>query len=418
MPDGALDALVIVLDEIRFGRSRSRSEIVAHTGLGRSAVAQRVSELVERGLVRDGEPGPSTGGRPPRHLAFRGDAGHLLVADLGATSIDVALTTLDGRILAHRDEPADITDGPERCLARVEELFGEMVSGTRSVPGRTWGIGIGLPAPVEFRTGRPRSPTLAVGWDDFPVRERFTERLGAPTWVDNDANLLALGEWRSGIAAGHDNVVVVKVGSGIGAGIIGDGRLYRGAQGSAGDVGHNQVLDAPSARCRCGNTGCLELMASGPAIAREGLAAARDGASARLAAALDRSGTVTAADVGRAAAQGDEAARAIVREAGRLIGVMLAAVVNFINPSMAVIGGGVSQCGETLLDPIRETVRSRALPIATRDLIIERTALGGLAGVVGAAAMVGDQLFSRESIGRWVAAGDRWALADGAISAG
>src|SRR6187551_1505222 len=242
-PEETHESLVAVLDEIRLGRSRSRSELVERTGLGRAVVTQRVGELIELGLVRDAGYRDSTGGRPPRQLTFRGDAGHLLVADLGASSIDVAVTTLDGRILGHFDEPADVAAGPEVALQRVEELFGQLRRASRELPGRLWGIGIGVPGPVEFRTGRPISPPIMPGWDGYPVRERFAARFDAPVWVDNDVNVLALGEWRSGVATGHDNVVVVKVGTGIGAGIISDGRLHRGAQGSAGDVGHIGVSD-------------------------------------------------------------------------------------------------------------------------------------------------------------------------------
>ncbi len=193
LPEEALDALVAVLDEIRLGRSHSRSELVARTGLGRAIVAQRVGELIERGLVGEGDIGPSTGGRPPRRLAFRAEAGHLLVADLGATSIDVAVTTLDGRILGHHDEPARIEAGPEPCLARVEALFELLLRTTQDLPGRLWGIGIAVPGPVEFETGRPISPPIMPGWDGYPIRERFGLRYQAPVWVDNDVNVLALG---------------------------------------------------------------------------------------------------------------------------------------------------------------------------------------------------------------------------------
>src|SRR5215217_4029544 len=135
VPDESLDALVLVLDEIRLGRSRSRSELVERTGLGRAIVAQRVGQLVERGLVLEGDPGPSTGGRPPRQLTFRAGAGHVLVADLGATSVDVALTSLDGRILGHHDEPARIEAGPEVCLDRVDALFDSLLRTTQDIPG-------------------------------------------------------------------------------------------------------------------------------------------------------------------------------------------------------------------------------------------------------------------------------------------
>jgi len=406
LADEALDALVTVLDEIRLGRSRSRSELVARTGLGRAIVAQRVGELVDRGLVTEGDVGPSTGGRPPRRLTFRADAGHVLVADLGATSIDVALTALDGRVLAHHDEPASIEAGPEAGLDRVDALFETLLRTTTGIPGRLWGVGIGVPGPVEFESGRPISPPIMPGWDGYPIRERFTERYGAPVWVDNDVNLLAMGEWRSGVAAGHDNVVVVKVGTGIGAGIISDGHIHRGAQGSAGDVGHIQVTEDPAVICRCGNIGCLEALAGGGALGRAGEAAALEGRSERLRLALHQGGSVSAQDVARAASFGDPAAVALLQSGGRRIGSMLASVVNFFNPSLVVIGGGVANSPDQFLASIREAVYRRSLPLATRDLLIQRSSLGGLAGVIGASSMVVDQLFARESIGRWIEAGD------------
>jgi glucokinase-like ROK family protein len=412
LPDEVLDALVTVLDEIRLGRSRSRSELVARTGLGRAIVARRVQELIDRGLVTEGDVGPSTGGRPPRQVAFRADAGHVLVADLGATSIDVAITSLDGRILGHHDEPARIEDGPERCLERVDALFGSLVLTTQDIPGRLWGVGIGVPGPVEFESGRPVSPPIMPGWDGYPIRERFTKRYRAPVWVDNDVNLLALGEWRSGVAAGHDNVVVVKIGTGIGAGIISDGRLHRGAQGSAGDVGHIQVTDDRSVVCRCGNLGCLEALAGGGALGRAGQAAALEGRSPRLRAALDQHGSLSAEDVARAASYGDPVAVALLQSAGRLVGSMLASVVNFFNPSLIVIGGGVANSPDQLMAAIRETIYRRSLPLATRDLSIQRSSLGALAGVIGASSMVVDQLFSRASIARWIEAGDPAAVPD------
>jgi glucokinase-like ROK family protein len=406
LPEEALDALVTVLDEVRHGHSRSRSELAARTGLGRAIVAARVAELVERGLVVEADVGPSTGGRPPRQLAFRADAGHVLVADLGATSIDVAVTSLDGRILGHHDEPARIEAGPEACLDRVDELFSAVLRTTQQVPGALWGIGIGVPGPVEFGTGRPTSPPIMPGWDGYPIRERFSERYAAPVWVDNDVNLLALGEWRSGVAAGHDNVVVVKVGTGIGAGIISGGRIHRGAQGSAGDVGHIQVADDPTIICRCGNIGCLEALAGGAALGRAGERAAREGRSVRLRVALDQHATVTAEDVARAASFGDPLAVALLQEAGRFVGSMLASVVNFFNPSLVVVGGGVANAPDQFLAAIRETVYRRSLPLATRDLLIQRSSLGGLAGVIGASSVVVDQLFSRTSIAQWIDAGD------------
>jgi glucokinase-like ROK family protein len=412
VPDETLGSLVAVLDEVRLGRSRSRGDLAAHTGLSRSIVAHRVADLVERGLVIEGDPGPSTGGRPPRQLTFRGDAGHILVADLGATSIDVAMTSLDGRILAHLDEPADIAAGPDATLARVDELFDALRAGHGLAPGRLWGVGIGVPGPVEFSSGRPISPPIMPGWDGYPVRDRFADRYAAPVWVDNDVNVLALGEWRAGVAAGHDNVVVVKIGTGIGAGIISGGRIHRGAQGSAGDVGHIQVSDDRSVVCRCGKSGCLESLAGGEAIARDGERAAREGRSPRLREVLDRRGAVSAEDVTRAASLGDPVCLELLHVAGRRVGIMLASVVNFFNPSLIVVGGGVAESGDALIESLCEVVYARSLPLATHDLEVRRSSLGSLAGVIGGSAMVVDLLFSRPSMARWVAAGEPSGMPD------
>ena len=224
--------------------------------------------------------------------------------------------------------------------------------------------------------------------------------------------------WRSGsgaraIAGGHDNVVVVKIGTGIGAGIISDGQLHRGAQGSAGDVGHIQVIDDPTVVCRCGNVGCLEALAGGRRSAGPARPRREDGRSPRLRTALEQRGTVTAEDVARAASFGDPVAVALLGAAGRRVGSMLASVVNFFNPSLIVIGGGVANSPDQLLAAIRETIYGRSLPLATRDLLIQRSSLGDLAGVIGASAMVVDQLFARESIGRWIEAGEPVGRADG-----
>jgi glucokinase-like ROK family protein len=402
LPDESLDALIGVLDAIRHSDGLSRSEIARETRLSRAVVAQRVGELLERGLVRDDDTGPSRGGRPPRRVVLDAAAGRLLVADLGATSVDVALTDLAGAVIAHRAEASDIADGPEPILGRVETLFAEMLE---TDAGPLWGVGIGVPGPVEFRTARPVSPPIMPGWDGYAIRERLASRFGAPVWVDNDVNVMALGEWRAGIATGHANVIFVKIGTGIGAGLISDGQLHRGAQGAAGDVGHIQIVDDPSVVCRCGNIGCLEAAAGGGALARIATELAADERNAWLASALSRNGLVTAEDVAEAARRGEPASVELIQRSGHLVGAMLAGLVNFFNPSLIVIGGGVADSGDLLLAAIRETVYRRSLPLATRELLIQRSSLGSLAGVTGAAAMVADQLFSLESLATWMHAG-------------
>jgi glucokinase-like ROK family protein len=385
--------LAAILDYVRAHGSTTRMELASATGLSRAVVVQRVGELVERGLLESGEVGPSTGGRAPRTVRFRSDAGHLLVADLGATSIDVAVVDLSNDVLAHASEPADIAAGPAVVLGRVEALLEECLADVEELPGSLLGIGIGVPGPVEFESGRPVAPPIMPGWDLYDVRGHFADH-AVPVWVDNDVNVMALAELRAGIARGHENVVFVKVGTGIGAGIVVRGVLHRGAQGCAGDVGHIQVTDDQTVICRCGNVGCLEALAGGAALARDGGALALEGRSPHLAKILEEEGAVEAAHVAVAASHGEPACIELITNAGRLIGSTLAGIVNFFNPSLVVIGGGVAGSGDLLLATIRESVYRRSLPLATRDLLVTRSSLGGLAGVTGAAAMVTDELFA------------------------
>lgn len=401
-----LDALVEVLNDVRERGSRSRPGIIRSTGLTRAVVTSRVAELLNRGLLFEGTLEPSTGGRAPRQLNFCADAGHVLVADLGATSIDVAVADLSGRILGHIDEPADIADGSGAVLGRVDEMFGELLSGTGGVPGELWGIGIGVPGPVDFGSGCVVAPPIMPGWGEFPIRERFAERYRVPVWVDNDVNAMALGELRAGIARGHRSVVFIKIGTGIGAGIVVDGRLHRGAHGAAGDVGHTQVTHDSATVCRCGKTGCLEALAGGAALARAATELALDGSSQILAERMKaRGGRLDATDVTWAASRGDAAAARLIAEAGHLVGEMLSNVVHFFNPSLIVIGGGVANAGDRLLAAIRESVYGLSLPLATRDLQVRRASLGGQSGVIGAATMVIDELFSRRCFALWVEKG-------------
>lgn len=397
-----LASLVTVLDEIRVRHARTRPELIRRTGLTRAVVAQRVQELIERQLVEEGETGKSSGGRAPRLLSFRAAAGALLIADLGATGARVALTDLSGTVLAQKRETIDIAAGPDVVLPRIDGMFDELLGST--VAPNLWGIGVGIPGPVEFHTGRPVAPPIMPGWDTFPVREHFA-RHRVPVWVDNDVNIMALGELRAGVARNHKTVVFVKIGTGIGAGLIVNGQLHRGAEGSAGDVGHIQVTDDPAVVCRCGKIGCLEALAGGGALARQGEAAARELRSNVLGRALAKHGAVTAADIGSAASHGDQTSVELIVEAGRRIGGMLAALVNVLNPSLIVVGGGVSRVGDVLLATIRESVYGRSLPLATRSLSIQRSTLGDRCGVLGAATMVSDELFSRELLSSWLAVG-------------
>src|SRR5882757_3569973 len=382
-----VDSLVAALDLIRSGTARTRPELAHQASLGRALVAQRVAQLIDLGLVVEGDLGPSTGGRAPRQLRFRAEAGHVLVAELGATSVSAGVANLAGQLLAYREEPLDVASGPERCLRRVEEIFTDVLADPNVGEAPVWGVGVGVPGPVEFATGRPTAPPIMPGWVDYQV------------------NVMALGELRAGSARGQREVLYVKIGTGIGAGLIADGRLHRGSQGCAGDIGHVAVVDDDTVICRCGNRGCLEAVAGGAAIARIAELAARDGESAFLADILDQAGHITAADVATAARHGDPFSYQLIVRTGRTIGDVLASFISFFNPSLILVGGGVTGAGDAFLATIRESAYRRALPLATRDLRLIRSPLGDLAGMMGAAFMVADELLSRERVPLWLAHG-------------
>jgi glucokinase-like ROK family protein len=403
LPTDHVDSLARILDAVRHGPA-TRAGLVRDLDLGRSVVAQRVGQLLDFGLVDEGGLAPSTGGRPSRELRFRTDAGSLLVAELGATELQVGLSDLGGRLLAQRVERIDVATGPEPTLARVEAIFDELLATHPEAPP-LWGVGLGLPGPVEFSLGRPVAPPIMPGWDAYPVRDRMAARYSVPAWIDNDVNVMALGELRAGIGQGEQELIYVKVGTGIGAGVISAGRLHRGAQGAAGDIGHVSVLDDDGVLCRCGNTGCLEAIAGGFALSRDGELAARSGRSAALMELLDAGGRIGARDVVAAAAAGDPASLALLTRSGRLVGRVLATLVNFFNPSLIVLGGQVLTGEDVFLGELRRTVYGRSTALAARDLRIRTSPLGDTAGLLGAAFLVADQLFSPACLGRWVASG-------------
>jgi len=230
------------------------------------------------------------------------------------------------------EEPAEVGDGPVPVLTRVVERWQQQLLAGLVGNAPIWGIGIGLPGPVEFATGRPVAPPAMPGWDDFDVRTFFGDHFRAPVWVDNEVNVMALGELRAGLAQGQADLVYVKVGTGIGAGLVTKGSLHRGAQGCAGDIGHVTVDDSATVLCRCGKYGCLEALAGGAAIARDAERAAREGRSTFLAAALDRDGKIEAQTVSDAATHGDPVAIDLLAQSARLVGVTMARMVNFFNP--------------------------------------------------------------------------------------
>ncbi|WP_327046734.1 ROK family protein [Microbispora sp. NBC_01189] len=380
---------------LRQDGARSRAELGEVVRLSASKLALELDRLTQLGLVESGGLAASRGGRRSGIVRLSSDL-RFVGVDIGATSIDVGVTNGELEVLGHLSKPADVREGPEAVLDQTMELVGKLLTGeTAETHGAIHGIGLGVPGPVSFRDRTPVSPPIMPGWDRFPVRESLTREFGCPVLVDNDVNIMALGELHAGLARSVDDFLLVKIGTGIGCGIVVDGEIYRGVTGSAGDIGHIRV-DEDGPLCTCGNTGCLEAYFGGAALARDALAAARSGESAFLADRLAHEGALTAEDVGAAAGSGDAAAVRMVREGGRHVGLVLASLVSFFNPGLVIIGGGVAGLGHALLAEVRSVVYQRSLPLATGNLPIVLSELGGTAGIVGAARLISDHLFTAE----------------------
>ena len=362
-----------LLQLLRDQRPRTRAELAKMTGLARSTVGARVDALLSAGLLAPSGEAASTGGRPPVRFAFNPEARVVIGADLGATHGHVALTDLSGRPICEIAEHVDITDGPAVILDWVVETTHRLLEEAGRSASDLIGVGIGLPGPVEHSSGRPMRPPIMPGWDGYDVPAHVGRALGVPVLVDNDVNIMALGEHAVAFPD-VEHLLFVKVATGIGAGIISGGRLHRGAKGAAGDLGHVAAPHAPEVVCSCGNTGCLEAVAGGPAITR----------------ALRELGiTATSnSDIVDLVKGGNIPAAHAVRQAGRTIGEVLATCVSLLNPSVIVIGGSLAQAGESLIAGVREVVYGRSLPLATGDLQIVAATTGVQAGVIGAATMV------------------------------
>jgi predicted NBD/HSP70 family sugar kinase len=375
--DGDPAALVRL---VATGQAESRAELARLSGLAASSVSLRVEQLIEAGLFTEEGAGASRGGRRPRRLRLARAAGVFGVADLGAHHARLAVVDLAGTPLAVDDLACDIAVGPERTLTTVVDTLRGLARahGLGDVPVR--GIGVGLPGPVDPVTGQVVSPSRMPGWNDFPVRDFVAEHAGLPVLVENDANLMAVGEHHHSWPD-LDNLMVIKLGSGIGCGVIVARRLHRG-RGAAGDISHVRILPEATVDCSCGHPDCLEAHASGAALAAglraQGLAVEQP------------------AQIIDLVTDGVPQATSAVRTAGRLIGEVLTALVNFFNPDALVIGGSLSGA-EPLVATIRGVIYERCLPLATRNLEIATSRAGRDASILGAGRLL------LEQSGDWIA---------------
>lgn len=368
---------------LRDGKARTRAELIALTGLARTTVAARIDALTALGFVGPAGEAASSGGRPPSRFVFNAGVKVVLAADVGATHASVAVTDLNGAILARHSGALDVSEGPESVLTWVIRNCRTLLEGIGRSEGDVAGVGIGLPGPVEHDTGRPVKPPIMPGWDGFDVAGYVRAELGTEVLVDNDVNIMAIGE-RHAFWQDHQNLLFVKAATGIGAGIISSGQLQRGADGTSGDLGHVRVPNGEDVLCRCGNHGCLEALASGPALAAKLRSQGVDAASGTAVVDL--------------AATGDVQAILALRQAGRDLGEVLAICVNLLNPSVIVVGGSLSRAGDQLLAGIRETVYGRSQPLATSRLRIEQSKAPVDAAIWGASRMVIEHVLSPEAV--------------------
>jgi predicted NBD/HSP70 family sugar kinase len=394
-----MTSLLRIVNMVRTGEATTRPEIGRVTGLGRGVVTQRIDHAIELGYLEDGDFSPSSGGRAPRTLRFRGDQGIIIVCALGALHIHVGIAALSGDILDQSHRAWDISRGPAETLDAATAMIDEVLARGPGTP--VWGIAVGVPGPVDFATGRPVAPPIMPGWNGFDVRRKFEQRYQAPVWVDNDVNLLAIGEQARRRDESPD-LIYCKVGSGIGAGLISRRRIHRGANGAAGDIGHVRVRDA-TALCRCGKVGCLEAVAGGWALVRDAELAIAEGAGGALAQSSPDN-PVTPERISVAAEDGDALAITLIQRSARDVGESIAALVNMFNPGVIVIGGAVAAAGELFLAEVRQRVYELSLPLATRDLSIVQSINDVREPLRGGAAMVREQLFE-VTFPRWFADG-------------
>nr|WP_245674497.1 ROK family transcriptional regulator [Herbidospora cretacea] len=368
-----------VLQLVRSGEATTRAEIGRVTALSRPAVTHRVNELLQRGLIVEDAEGPSTGGRPPVRLRFNAAGGVVAVASLGASRTQIALCDLAGDVIERTDLVIDVEEGPDAVLGLVMDTW-EKLLGDR---GPVVGVGLGVPATVEYARGRTESARVMASWTGVEIPPLIAARFPVPVLVDNDVNVIAMGEHR-GVYPGERDLLFVKVSTRIGAGVVSSGSVMRGALGAAGEIGHIPVRDGGGVLCRCGNLDCVDSVASGTAILGELRSRGRD--------------VLSLADVTALVRAGDAETMAVVRQAGRWLGEVIASAVNLLNPSVVVLGGDVAEMFQPLVSGVREVVYQRSTQLATRSLKIERSRLGPGAGITGCALLVIDRILDPDAI--------------------
>jgi predicted NBD/HSP70 family sugar kinase len=360
-----------VVRAVRMAGSLTQAEIARTTGLSAATVSNIVRELKKGGTVQVTP--TSAGGRRARAVSLSGDAGAVVGIDFGHSHLRVAVGNLAHQVLAEEAEPVDVDASGAEGFDRAEQLVRRLLTTTGIDPEKLIGVGLGVPGPIDVETGALGSTSILPGWVGTHPREELAARLGVPVYVDNDANLGALGEQVWGNGRGTADLAYIKVASGVGAGLVINGQIYRGPGGTAGEIGHI-TLDEAGPVCRCGNRGCLETFTAARYV---------------LPLLYSSHGTeLTMARVVMLAREGDPGCRRVVADIGRHIGSGVANLCNLLNPGRVVLGGDLAEAGDLVLDPVRDSVARYAIPSAARQLTVAPGTLGGRAEVLGALALV------------------------------
>jgi glucokinase-like ROK family protein len=367
-----------VIDALRGRGTASRAEIARATGLSRSTVSSIVADLIDDGLLSEqteatGVAHGEGGGRPPVLLSLNPSAGMAVGVDFGHTHLRVAVSDLSHEVLEESWRELDVDHSAEEGLDAASELVDQVLKDADVDRDRVLGLGMGVPGPINRATGAVGSSSILPGWVGVNAAAEMERRLGLPVHVENDANLGALAEFVWGSGKGHFNVVYIKLSSGVGAGLLLGGRLHQGAGGTAGEIGHTPSQHG-TAICRCGSRGCLETVASARAIAEQ--------------LGVSRGEPVSTKELLELTVNGDPAARTLIGEAGREIGVALAGLCNLLNPDCVIVGGDLSAAGELITEPVLESIRRYAITSAAEEVSVVPGVLGERAELLGALALV------------------------------
>jgi predicted NBD/HSP70 family sugar kinase len=379
----------LVLQLIRREGRISRADIAKQTQLSRSTVSSIITDLIEDSLVTETGIGTSKGGRRPIILEFNYQANYIIGLDVSRNSITAVITDLNARVCARQHIPFDVNDGPQVGMPIIKQLINTMLKDSPVGRGKISAIGVGVPGPLDYRSGRTIAPPVMPGWDNIPIKDELIQTFRLPVSIDNDANLAAMAEYRWGAGQGAQNLIYIYMSSaGIGSGLIIDAHLYRGSIGSAGEIGHTTLnITSQATQASPNNVGTLEALASQPSLLRE----------ARAAGLIDDKATIE--DFLRLVETSRQSCE-LLQQKAHYIGVAIAGIINILNPDRVVVGGIMPENSPLMIETIRKTVDQRALSIAVHNTSIVAGKLGRNVVALGAAALATERLFAPPALER------------------